>query len=150
MSDTPSRPTDQDIARRTLFVRYARLLLADANSSARSVQDPHMRANLHEMCRAGAADAATMDPGRANRWLGFVQGALAAHGVIDMNTENARTGDAFGHAASDIAAPAPARGTDRRGAVPVGPAPRHRVPSDTAPDPRAAVPAGTRGDPGTG
>lgn len=76
----------QIIALQTLFSRY----------EGRIAQQSHLLANLPERCRAEGLSGLCSEVinhharypfDKLNRWLGFVQGVLAAVGIIDVDEE---------------------------------------------------------------
>lgn len=61
-------------------------------------------AHLRWMCRTARDNAAFWPVDKTGRWLGFVQGVLAARGLLDVDTERDRTRPMF-HAAYGRAVP---------------------------------------------
>lgn len=73
-----------------VFERYLPLLDSDPvalHSFAPSCQGPHMA----RLCREAIANGSAYPFDKMNRWLGFVQGVLAAAGLVDVDIERDAT-----------------------------------------------------------
>lgn len=79
MSDTRKLKHANDL----LFARYASFIRREGIDEA----DPRKTSmqNLAWMCRTAIHEPMSID--KASRWLGFVQGVLAARNIIDVDDE---------------------------------------------------------------
>ena len=71
--------------------------------------------HLHQMCSVVMAESGRWPLDKLGRWLGYVQGVLAARGLMDVDAERDRTRGGFrsAYVADGLEAPAPADAGDR-------------------------------------
>lgn len=84
--DTFQHTPEQRKAINSLFTRYSGII-AGAPDALSGLPEKCMAKNLQALCTEAIENSGKYPFDKLNRWLGFVQGVLAATELIDVDTE---------------------------------------------------------------